>query len=475
MPFYTDLRIGEHDRPAEIERKRRNARELLSLRMGLRNSVGGPTDTASRSGATLRLGTWNLREFDAPSYGSRLREAIFFIAEIVSHFDLVALQEVRQDLTALAWLKRVLGPDWEFICTDAAEGSRNNRERLAFLYNTRKVFFRGIVGELTLVGDQRLFMPNSFDLSPRGGPTLVLPEGGDLPDPGEVRFEAQSSGRKLKEEVAVRLPAGTQVALPEGCELVFSGSPPELGVDGRLDLKSGVRRQFSEAAAVRWPSDQVRAEDLQFARTPYIVYFQSGWLKVALCTVHIYYGDDKEGSLKMERRRREIAALSAALAEKAAELNDSDADSYFVALGDFNIVGRDHGTMAALESNNFVVPDEIKQIPAGTNVKRDKYYDQIAFWKGETRRPQRFRAYTSMKVVRAGVFDYFDYVFRAGSKDPGGDEERFYTQLMQDVLGDTWAYKTWRTYQMSDHLPMWVEFQADFSDDYLRTIADGGS
>src|SRR5262245_43875672 len=133
MPFYTELRIGENDSPADIERKRRNARQLLSLRAGLRDRVGGPTDSAGPSGATLRIATWNLREFDAPSYGSRLREAIFFIAEIVSHFDLVALQEVREDLTALNALKRVLGPDWDYICTDAAEGDRNNRERLAFL------------------------------------------------------------------------------------------------------------------------------------------------------------------------------------------------------------------------------------------------------------------------------------------------------------------------------------------------------
>ncbi len=30
-------------------------------------------------------------------------------------------------------------------------------------------------------------------------------------------------------------------------------------------------------------------------------------------------------------------------------------------------------------------------------------------------------------------------------------------------------YKTyWRTHQMSDHLPMWIEFKVDFAEEYLR-------
>jgi hypothetical protein len=28
----------------------------------------------------------------------------------------------------------------------------------------------------------------------------------------------------------------------------------------------------------------------------------------------------------------------------------------------------------------------------------------------------------------------------------------------------------WRTYQMSDHLPLWAEFRIDFSDEYLTEI-----
>jgi hypothetical protein len=33
------------------------------------------------------------------------------------------------------------------------------------------------------------------------------------------------------------------------------------------------------------------------------------------------------------------------------------------------------------------------------------------------------------------------------------------------------SYSGWRTYQMSDHLPMWVELQIDFGEEYLTAIA----
>jgi hypothetical protein len=45
----------------------------------------------------------------------------------------------------------------------------------------------------------------------------------------------------------------------------------------------------------------------QFARTPFLVAFQSGWLKFSLCTVHIYYG--KDTGERLQRRIDEIKAL----------------------------------------------------------------------------------------------------------------------------------------------------------------------
>jgi hypothetical protein len=96
------------------------------------------------------LATWNIREFDSPSYGLRQTDAIYYMAEIISRFDLVAVQEVREDLQGLGRLLGVLGSWWDYIVTDVTEGKPGNRERMAFLYDQRKVRFAHMAGEVTI-------------------------------------------------------------------------------------------------------------------------------------------------------------------------------------------------------------------------------------------------------------------------------------------------------------------------------------
>ena len=138
MPFYQDIDPKDPHSPRMLER-------LLALRQQLDAEV--PTRTQFE---TLLLATWNIREFDSPAYGERLPEAFYYIAEIIARFDLVAVQEVRRDLKALKKLCAILGGDWKYIVTDITEGNRGNDERLAFLYDSRKVSFGGLAGQLVL-------------------------------------------------------------------------------------------------------------------------------------------------------------------------------------------------------------------------------------------------------------------------------------------------------------------------------------
>lgn len=55
------------------------------------------------------LATWNVREFGRSMFGVRGAEPIYYLAEVIDRFDLVAVQEVRDDLTLLHRLMRVLG------------------------------------------------------------------------------------------------------------------------------------------------------------------------------------------------------------------------------------------------------------------------------------------------------------------------------------------------------------------------------
>lgn len=140
MPYYAGLRdLTPVERARAID-------GLLRLRQQLCDD-GVP---AKNVDDTLLLATWNIREFDSTKYGARCAECYYYIAEIISHFDLVAVQEVRGDLDALARLLRLLGPWWKFIVTDVTLGTSGNDERLAFLYDSRKVAFDGLAGELVL-------------------------------------------------------------------------------------------------------------------------------------------------------------------------------------------------------------------------------------------------------------------------------------------------------------------------------------
>jgi hypothetical protein len=150
--------------------KVRTAERLLALKQKLRAEV---TERAGRN--ALLIATWNLRDFDSNrlGHGPRLRESFYYIAEIVSAFDLVVLQEVARSLDGLEALLGILGPEWDFIATDTIESTSGVEERMAFLYRQSRLMFRKIAGDLLLPAGQRI--------APRGG----APEAAEA---GELSF-----------------------------------------------------------------------------------------------------------------------------------------------------------------------------------------------------------------------------------------------------------------------------------------------
>ena len=138
MPFYKDIKFNTREGKRITER-------LLLLRQSLAAQI-----PQKKLEENLLLATWNIREFDSPAYGDRITEAFYYIAEIISKFDLVAVQEVRKDLIALKKLCAILGGYWKYIVSDVTEGHQGNKERVAFLYDSRKVVFGGLAGELVL-------------------------------------------------------------------------------------------------------------------------------------------------------------------------------------------------------------------------------------------------------------------------------------------------------------------------------------
>jgi hypothetical protein len=116
---------------------------LLALRAGLAQDVSSKNKQTS-----FHLATWNIRDFGGHRLnpGPRLPESLLHIAEIISAFDLVAIQEINENMAEFQTVMRLLGPQWDYIVTDQS----GNFERLGFIYDKRKIGFRSVAGEVVL-------------------------------------------------------------------------------------------------------------------------------------------------------------------------------------------------------------------------------------------------------------------------------------------------------------------------------------
>jgi endonuclease/exonuclease/phosphatase family metal-dependent hydrolase len=132
--------------------------DLLRLRSALDEDV--PAKSLDRN---LLIATWNIRAFgdltekwqsgeeDTPK---RDLHALLCIAEIVSRFDVIALQEVKDNLKALRHMLHALGPNWGLSLTDVTKGAPGNSERMAFMFDTRRVLPSGLACELVVPQEQ---------------------------------------------------------------------------------------------------------------------------------------------------------------------------------------------------------------------------------------------------------------------------------------------------------------------------------
>lgn len=330
--------------------------------------------TNKRDAGSFLLASWNLRDFDSDKFkhGKRMDETYLYIAEIMSAFDLIAVQEVNRDLSGIKRLVQTLGPNWDWMASDTTEGRSGNQERLAFIFNTDVIQFRNIAGEVVLPG----------------------------------------------------------------------------------------------------------TDDRQFARTPYVASFQAGWFKFNLCTTHIYFGSDSGTGL--DRRVKEIGDL-AKFMRKRQERETGD----YILLGDFNIRSKTDKTMKALTDEEFTIPPDL--VDANTNLKGNKPYDQLALrvknkmleigqadvfdFERACFRTQDFEAYAPHMKTTA-VNKYIKEAETRARKKAERRGETFtpFDEAKKLALRKQYYGSIWRTFQMSDHKPVWVELKVDFTNAYLNSL-----
>lgn len=341
MPAYSSIKKITDD-----SERIRISEKLLSLREQLDRQV--PAKTATD---TLLLATWNIREFG----DNRRGESLHYLAEIISRFDLIAVQEVSSNLAGLQKLVALLGHNWDYIVTDSTDGTAGGGERMAFIFDKCKIFFRKMAGK------------------------IVLPE------------------------------------------------------NNLIEQKS------------------------QFARSPFCVAFQAGWFRFMLTTVHVYYGTSEKDN---PRRVEEIAAIAEFLKKRAKK-----EDENYILLGDFNIFNTGDETMKALEKHGFYVPDAIREHPS--DLGKTKHYDQIAF---------NLKIESDMTVFsegkqHSGSFDFTETIYPPQDLHlyRGYFNEKYIKEKTEQQI-EKYYLTNWRTFQMSDHLPLWIELKIDFSNQYLDKI-----
>ena len=284
-----------------------------------------PAKAANR----LLLATWNIANLGAQD---RRAKDFALLAEVVSWFDLVALQEVRNNRDGLDQLVDALPGTWRTLYSDAA----GNDERMAFVYDSAKVKTRELVGEIAVA-------------------------------PSDLK----------------------NVKLPETTAAKFEG----------------------------------------FDRNPYIASFQARNTVFSLVNVHLYFGK-ATGAAALGRRALEAYAV-ARWCERESKSKYA-LTPIIAALGDFNLpkISPTDPIFKALTKTGLQLPEHSTQI--GSNLAGDHHYDQVAFF--PTGAGAKFTG-------KAGVFDFDGAVF-----------------------ADLWADKTeaqfrsYVRYYLSDHRPLWAEF-----------------
>ena len=174
-------------------------------------------------------------------------------------------------------------------------------------------------------------------------------------------------------------------------------------------------------------------------RSPYLASFRAGDFDFILITAHIRW-DAKGGE---QSRIKELKLLADWVEKRRKEKYVEDKD--IIVMGDFNIPKIDDALFQAVTKNGLRIPDKLRGTH-GSNLARDKRYDQILYYQEHTA--------AIKQASPAGVMDYYE----------GGIDK---------LYPDTKLTKEKFTYQMSDHLPLWVQLNVDIDEEKLDQLIQG--
>lgn len=111
------------------------------------------------------IGTFNIRKLGAVvKKNPRSDQSWQFFANIIKRFDLIAIQEIMDDLSGLEHILSLLGDDYGMAVSDitgAKPGSSGNAERLGFVFNWKRVQRTALASDITF--DRSEIANNLYD------------------------------------------------------------------------------------------------------------------------------------------------------------------------------------------------------------------------------------------------------------------------------------------------------------------------
>lgn len=171
--------------------------------------------------------------------------------------------------------------------------------------------------------------------------------------------------------------------------------------------------------------------EISWWRSPYMASFRSGNFDFVVLTAHIRWGERKAA------RKGELQLLADWVEAKRLEKHHEDKD--MIVMGDFNISSRDDDLFKAITSRGLVIPKSLRKLSFGTNLAKGKRYDQILL----------YPIYAENFTDNGGVLDFYD-----------DNIEPLFSGISKEDF----------TYQMSDHLPLWMQISTDIDGQLLDQI-----
>jgi endonuclease/exonuclease/phosphatase family metal-dependent hydrolase len=175
-----------------------------------------------------------------------------------------------------------------------------------------------------------------------------------------------------------------------------------------------------------------------FWRAPYLAAFRSGSFDFVVLTTHVRWSKSENS------RVEELGMLADWIEAKRRSPHAEDQD--LIVMGDFNIPAHGDRFFQALTKHGLRIPDALLGLAHGTNLEKNKRYDQIVHYPGPL----------NSFVNAAGSVDFFINDAHIKELFPAG------------------MTRTKFTYQLSDHLPLWMQLKTDVSSQRLNQIIQGG-